>query len=277
MTTLMFCTPFMRAVRKCYGSVTYWGLGLISATLFWAAKMDFVFVFFMSLWISLGAQMFGERYGYRWWVSGLFGLLLGSLVGFTGTYLLLQSYGITSQQSMAGLLQDFLTMSQLSQAPLKVTAKDLLPIIPGLFMVIIEFALGMGLIFEKRVFQWFDLPRERYVSQANLLESRLPDGLIWFSLVVIFFAFVDLKSEPLRFLGINLLYVFGVLYFFQGLAIIESFLKAIKAGIFGRGLIYFLLVGQLLPLVALMGFVDFWIDFRKKIRIAVVNSKKSEQ
>lgn len=220
--------------------------------------------------------MAGEKWGLRWWNSSFLGLFAGALVGFSGAYGLLVTYGLTTEESLLGLLQEFLANLQTNPVQMKLNPKEMLLIVPGLFVVALELSLGMGLIFEKKVFRWFDLPRERFVSQVNLLECRLPDALVWISLVTLLVTFVDFGYRPLTVVGMNFLYVVTVLYFFQGLAIIEVFLKAIKAGFFGRFLVYFLMVGQLLPVVALLGFIDFWIDFRRRIRIAEIKSKKTD-
>jgi len=276
MITLIFGTPFLRAIKRSYGALAFWGLGLLISVIFWQLKAHLLLVFISSIWVSLGAQMAGEKWGLRWWSSSFLGLFLGSLVGFVGAYGLLVSYGLTSEESLMGLLQEFLANLQTNQVKMKLNAKEMLQIVPGLFVVVLELALGMGVIFEKKVFRWFDLPRERFVSQVSLLEYKLPDAMIWISLVTLLVSFVDFGFQPLMVVGINFLYILVVLYFFQGLAIIEMFLKAIRAGFFGRFLVYFLMVGQLLPVVAFLGFVDFWIDFRRRIRIAEIKSKKTE-
>ncbi len=276
MMTLIFSAPFLRAISRSYSAVVYWLLGLFVVAALGLVSAYPLQIFVGALWISVGIQLTLESKGYRWWASGICGLILGSGIGFLGTYLILNSYDLTNYTSLVDLVDGFIIENQLGPMVGKVSAKNLLPILPGLFVVMIELAMGFGLIFEKSVFRWFDLPRERYVSHSSLMESRLPDGLIWFSLITVLITFVDFKVENLNSFGMNLLSVISVLYFFQGIAILESFLKAFRIGFVGKSLIYFLLVGQLLPLVSLIGFIDYWLDFRRKIRVAVMNRKKSE-
>lgn len=276
MITLIFGTPFLRAIKRGYGSFAYWSLGLFVALIFWQLKAPLLLVFLGSLWIALGAQMFGEKRGFRWWNSAFLGLGLGSAVGFVSAYVLLVQYGLTTQESQAALLQEFLANIQTGQMKMKLEPQEMLKVVPGIFVVALELSLGMGLMFEKRVFRWFDLPRERFVSQGNLLEYRLPDLLIWISLILLLVTFVNFGYQSLAVLGMNSLYVLTVLYFFQGLAITEVFLRTIKAGFFGRFVVYFLMVGQLIPIVAFIGFADFWVDFRRRFRLAESKSKKTE-
>ncbi|MEK6774801.1 MAG: DUF2232 domain-containing protein [Bdellovibrionota bacterium] len=277
MLTLVFGTPFLRAIKRSYGALAFWVLGLLLSIVFWQLKAHLLLVFVNALWISLGIQMECEKRGFRWWLSSFLGLSIGAFVGFAGAALLLRSFGLASEESLVGLLEEFLaSLQQTSQVQLKLSAKDFLQIVPGLFIVILELALGMGLIFERKVFRWFQLPYERFVSQVSLLEYKLPDGLIWATLSALLLAFVSFGSTTANVIGLNFVYIAGTLYFFQGLAIIEVFLMALKVGFFGRFLVYFLMVGQLLPVVALFGFIDFWIDFRKRIRTALMKSKKTQ-
>ena len=56
-----------------------------------------------------------------------------------------------------------------------------------------------------------------------------------------------------------------VLYFFQGLAVLEVLLNALKAGMFTRVVVYFFLVGQLFFVLSAVGLIDYWADFRRRL------------
>jgi uncharacterized protein YybS (DUF2232 family) len=55
-----------------------------------------------------------------------------------------------------------------------------------------------------------------------------------------------------------------MLYFFQGLAVVVSYLEAKKVGQLWRGLCYLLVFTQLFLGVAVLGFVDLWFGFRNR-------------
>jgi uncharacterized protein YybS (DUF2232 family) len=63
----------------------------------------------------------------------------------------------------------------------------------------------------------------------------------------------------------NALNVLLVLYFFQGLGVVARFFQVIKLSSFWQGFWYIMIVFQLLLLVSVLGFIDFWIDFRERL------------
>jgi hypothetical protein len=214
--------------------------------------------------------------GLRWWVGGFLGILIGVVLAAGGTYGILADLGLLSEESQRQLMAEFMANLQTGQLQLKIEPGELLQVVPGLFVVLLVLSLGFGVMFEKRVFRWFALPRERYVSQINLLEFRLPDALVWISLTALLIAFVDFGIKPLSIVGHNIVYVVTVLYFFQGLAVLEVFLQVMRAGFFVRFLTYFLIVGNIFFVVSMFGFVDFWLDFRRRLRVAEARAKKNE-
>lgn len=82
------------------------------------------------------------------------------------------------------------------------------------------------------------------------------------------------ENQAYRFLGLNALIIIGTFYFIQGLAVFTALMKTFKMGFFWQLLIYFLIFSQLL-FVCLIGFADFWLDFRQKI-YKKLNKKKSD-
>jgi hypothetical protein len=149
---------------------------------------------------------------------------------------------------------------------LQVDAGLLVQLIPSAVVIILVVALGVGLMFERRVFSWLNLPRERVASQLKLLEFRVPDFMIWIAMSAFLLTMENFNVKALEILGMNIVNVVTVLYFFQGLAILEVSLRSFKAGALLRAAIYLILVGQLFPLVSAVGLIDYWVDFRKRLR-----------
>ena len=58
------------------------------------------------------------------------------------------------------------------------------------------------------------------------------------------------------------------LYFFQGLAVLEVAFRIFRTGAFWRFVIYFFIVGQLFLLLSAVGLIDYWVDFRSRMRRA---------
>jgi hypothetical protein len=96
---------------------------------------------------------------------------------------------------------------------------------------------------------------------------RLPEWTIWPVLASILFAFVELKVPALQEFGMNFFNVFIVIYLLQGLAVISSFFKDHQVGVFWQ-VAWYLLFIQMYAVVSLIGFADYWFDFRKKFMSA---------
>lgn len=108
------------------------------------------------------------------------------------------------------------------------------------------------------------LTRTHYsIAGVAFAEWRLPARLVW---VLIFAGFTAFGSLPvLSWLGQNLLLALLPLYFLQGMAVINSFLRQRPWPEGIKVLIYLaLLVLSPLPLIVIgIGIFDLWIDFRK--------------
>ncbi|MBO9668271.1 MAG: DUF2232 domain-containing protein, partial [Bdellovibrio sp.] len=77
---------------------------------------------------------------------------------------------------------------------------------------------------------------------------------------------VSFGGKAIAILAVNIVNVALVLYFFQGLAVLEVLLNSMRAGTFTRVLVYIILVGQLVLILSIVGLIDYWLDFRGRIR-----------
>lgn len=265
--TVVFGAPLMRVLRITYGALAYWLLGLLVAAFFWFIEAPALSVFVGSIWMTLGIYMELERKGLRWTASALIGIICGCLF-FAGAALInLEQLGVHNLAAAEALVKQFVTDKVLAMNPdLQLDAGLLVQLIPSAVVTILVVALGVGLIFERRVFSWLDLPRERVASQLKLLEFRVPDFVIWIAMGAFLLTMENFNVKALEILGMNIVNVATVLYFFQGLAILEVSLRSFKAGALLRAAIYIILVGQLFPAVSAIGLIDYWVDFRKRLR-----------
>jgi len=113
--------------------------------------------------------------------------------------------------------------------------------------------------------------KEKY--HTNLRTFELPNLCVWLTIVSIALVGLNLQGEWYRLVGLNLLNVMIVLYFFQGLAIVMSFFKTFRISFFWQITWLLLLVVQLFILVSLIGFVDYWLDLRKRMYRRVAPNK----
>lgn len=265
--TVVFGAPLMRVLRVTYGALAYWILGVAVTTFFWFIEAPALSIFVGSIWMTLGIYMELERKGLRWTASALIGIIAGCLF-FSGAALInLDKLGAHNLAEAETLAKQFINDKVVAVNPtLQLDAGLLVQLIPSAIVIILVVSLGVGLMFERRVFSWLKLPRERVASQLKLLEFRVPDFFIWIAMGAFLLTMENFNVKVLEILGMNIVNVATVLYFFQGLAILEVSLRSFKAGALLRAAIYLLLVGQLFPMVSAIGLIDYWVDFRKRLR-----------
>ncbi|WP_321370169.1 DUF2232 domain-containing protein [uncultured Desulfuromusa sp.] len=101
------------------------------------------------------------------------------------------------------------------------------------------------------------------ITGISFAQWRLPAGLIWLLIVAGFFLLLPMETVSL--IGRNLLVVLLPLYFLQGMAVVNSFLRKKAYPPLVKGLIYFLLLilNPLPIIITCAGVFDLWIDFRR--------------
>ena len=124
-----------------------------------------------------------------------------------------------------------------------------------LFTVWINLVLGNWLLKKKA---------PSFAPWNNFRDWRLPEPLVWLVIAAILAILLPIL-QPLKTLGLNTAFVMGVLYFFQGLAILTSLLAKWSVPLMFRLFIYALILVQVygIILLALIGLADVWADFRK--------------
>jgi len=266
MLTVVFGAPLLRVLRKAYGPWAFWILGLLVTGAAWLLNAQPLALFMGSVWMTLGAYNEMEQKGLGWWLSGILSVLLGTGAAGASIYGAFKVNGINTYAEVQGLVEQFTAQVQQMNPAVKLDASVILQQVPSAIAIILILALGVGLIFERRVFSWLNLPREKIASQLKLLEYRVPDFFIWVAMTAFLLTMVSFGGKAIGILAVNIVNVALVLYFFQGLAVLEVLLSSMRAGTFTRILMYIILVGQLVLILSIVGLIDYWLDFRTRIR-----------
>ncbi|MFH1091045.1 MAG: YybS family protein [Pseudomonadota bacterium] len=148
----------------------------------------------------------------------------------------------------------------LSENDFNSVVRVMVAIFPGLIMAVTflvawaNFMFGRWLFTRKGV-----LPP----ALADLTRWKAPERLVF---VVIACGFgVFLPVSQVKFICLNVLMVVGLLYFFQGLAVVSYWLNKKGVPAFFRAFLYALIALQqyLAMIIAALGLFDLWFDFRK--------------
>lgn len=256
--TLLGGAPFIRVLRQRFGFLAFWATGILLS----AATRELWFLI-GSIWVVVGLYTELEAKGVRWIWNGLLSVLVGTAVLIGGAYKALQKLGVTTLEQLAEFTRKLFQERSILELPAEFDFMMLVRQIPSIAVIVIVLVLAHALIFEKAIYRWFRIPRERFAAQIKLLEFKMPDVFVWIGMVSFLGSILDWKGQAI---AVNIVNVCVVLFFLQGLAILEFFYKVLRVGIFIRTLGYFVFVFNLFVVLAFVGFIDFWFDFRKRIR-----------
>lgn len=270
--TVVLGAPFLRVLRKVYGAKTYWLLGAFLGAFFWVLGAFVPAIYLTTVWMTLGVYVELESRGQEWLKSGAMSLALGTLVSVTGVLLLSMKMGLHSLVEVKEAAHKFLMTVQTLNPEAKVDATALIQLAPSSALVLLIFALTFGVIFERRAYRWFQFFREKSVTEVKFLGFRNPDALVWISLSAFLVTLLVDKESLYSIVSENIFRVCLALYFLQGLAVVEVFFVSLRVSLVTRILGYLLLVG---PIVSILGFIDYWVDFRRRVFTLKFFSKSS--
>lgn len=261
-----FSAPFIRILRKVFGPWAYWLEGAVLVSAFLLLRQYSTALVFASFWMTLGVYAECEFRGVSWRISSAVSILAGCLVVALATQL--ANYTIGPDwivQLKASANEAIVTMKSVNPN-IELEAETLLRSIPAVIISLLVITLGVGLIFETRLYSWLKIPRVRVASQLKLIEFKVPDFFIWFAISSILFSFQDFGITSLKWIGLNGFIISSVFYFFQGLAVLEVGLTYIRSGALIRFLAYFMFIFQLPIVLSVLGLADYWVEFRRRLR-----------
>ena len=145
------------------------------------------------------------------------------------------------------------------------TIRFLTGITPALFLSGAVFTAWVNLIAARRLFR---IKGIAFPDFGDLTAWKSPEKLVW--VLIAAGVMVLFPVEGIAIAGMNLLILCGLIYLFQGLAIVAFFFRRKRVPLFFQWLFYALLFVPLYMLVMLviiiaLGLFDMWVDFRKRI------------
>jgi len=139
--------------------------------------------------------------------------------------------------------------------------REIMPrILPGLLAAMVLMTVSMNMVVSGVLLRRL-APDKAFWPPYK--EWRLPDKLVW--LLILAFALMLVGKGVVNTTGLSLALVSGMLYFFQGIAVVIHVLNRWKLPRAFRFFLYVILVLQSYGMlfVALVGLADTWADFRK--------------
>lgn len=264
--TVILGTPFIRLLQKAYSPFLFWAVGIFGAVAFLAAKALPWAVLVGSVWILVGLYGEFEKRGLGWKNAGILSLGISNLVLMGGIFYLLALYDINTWDRYVLFVGEIFTEALKFNPKIQIDAALLANKTPSFLVILLLLGLGNALILEKKMAQLFGVHTNKIASELKLTEFRLPDSFIWIFLLSFLFSMIHFDLKWLGILSDNIFNVGIVLFFFQGLAVLEVFFAVVKTSPFFRVLTYFIMVGYLFVLLSVLGLIDYWVDFRWRLR-----------
>lgn len=178
------------------------------------------------------------------------------------------------QKADSNMKESFEAIALLSQPEL--LADEVIEEAPGNFFVGVFLVVWANLFLLLRSNRMFrandDNPPE--FTEVNLLNIKVPDSVIWFVIVGLLMALwgEDLGSS-VPVIGMYILKVLGVFYFFQGFGVYLAFLDFAKIRGFFRTILVMLTVVTGSQLLAAVGLFDMFVNFKRFIKKNESNTK----
>lgn len=277
-TTVVFGALPMRAMRRVYGRTIYWGSLLAVSLLIIALFSPSYGLLVLTLAVAMGAYSEIEELGGSIFISGFAGALAGIGMTFLGVAIWVHRSSLPLIDVLREKLVPVVERLSNMNGGSSVTVEMALQQLPSGLVIGLLTAMAVSLIGENRVLHWvgYDSKRELERPQAgrSLGTYRVPDVFIWLAIAAIFGAFFKHGNALVESISVNALNVLVVVFFFQGLAVVSHLFRTYRVSPFWQGLWYLVLVVQLFPVVSLVGFVDFWIEFRERLTRKPAENKK---
>lgn len=264
--------PLLRVLQNVGGSRFYWSSGVSIALALTLVGLGPVAFLIFAIWVSVG--LYGElevrgRVGFG---PAALATLTGTAVATVGPLALFKALGYDLAEALRASLDGLLKQVPSTQEPsswlagVKIDADFLVGQMPSMMAILVMSSLAFALILDRRVALMTGLRFQRVASHLRLLEFRLPDGMIWIAMFSFLLSFLKVGIPSVSITALNVFNVLVAAYFFQGLAVLESVFLKYRVGFFLRTVLYVFVVGQLFFLLSLVGLIDYWVDFRRRLQ-----------
>lgn len=251
--------PFWRVFRKETSALLYYAITTVIVVGLWQMNLAYFSALIGSLFLIVGLQYDLEKKIKNPLYNGLVVILINVLF-------LASCYSVWIFQHPSFDAVEFVTtaITQLPQLKqVSIDPKVIVSQMPSVVLVIMILTLASAIIFENRVNAWFGILSQQ-TFRGSLLTFAVPDFFVWIALASFLASFIKVQNHLVNVIGTNVLNVMYILYFLQGIAVAEVCFKVFRVGQFLRVVAYFLLLTQAFIVISVVGFIDYWINFRSR-------------
>ena len=272
-TVILGAIPLLPA-RRATGRWIFCIVQIAIALGFVAAGIPFYGLIILAQSLVVGVYVEVEEHHGTVFTSGAVAILAAVGASVSAGAIWLQTTKLHLGEVLRQQLEPLVQQLTSANAGTHVLTTDaLIQQLPSGAVIALVLSLALALISERRIsfsFRLMDsaesLRSAQNVGQrAALLAFRNPDVAVWLVVLAIAGAFLKHGNADVELISINVLNALVVVYFFQGLAIVSQAFRVFKITGIWRSIWYVLIVLQLFLMVSLLGFADYWLDFRTRL------------
>lgn len=267
-TTVLFvfsAAPLF-ALRRSFGRSLYLLLGGAAFLGFVAAGTMEQWLPFLCVLVLVGVFIELENGHVKLLMSGFLSVLASLGVALTGLFFAAREQGLPALELVSAKVATLVEQLRAVNPEVQIEVSYLMGQVPSAVVMTALIALWIGLLLEDRFRFLFRAPVVRSeFGRRTFLQFTLPEPMVWIGMLSLLGAFTEYGQPEVQLIAANLLNIQIVLFFFQGLAIVATFFRSYKVGPFWQALVYIILVGQLFILLSALGFLDYWLELRRRI------------
>jgi hypothetical protein len=273
-TGLLAAAP-MRTLRASSNRLAYWLAIVAISTLFFAIGLGVYGLITLALGVLMGVFAEVEEHGGSAFTAGLVGVLASSgVTAFAGSV-----WTKATRTNLMAPIRESATafverMAELNPQGI-MDVEDVMKHLPSVFVAALMLALAFALLWSPLIARLFAIQNAPEAQRAPLTQFRVPDLGVWITIVALFGAFFRHGVAWAQVASLNVLNIVVIAYFFQGLAVVTEAFRVFKVGPLWRTVWYVLIVLQLFLMVSVIGFADFWLDFRERLARRPAEPNKS--
>ena len=265
LATLVFAGVPMRASRRAFGRGAFWGGHLATALVLAAFGAGPAAIGLTLLTALVGVYAEVDEHGSSVFASSFFAVAgtLGAALIAAGA-LMAKTKGAIVGNVKSEVAEIARQMTEYNPK-IDVNVDAVVYQMPSILAIVLILALAASLIWENRTLRWLKRPLDGGMRE-RLTGFRVPDACVWIAMLAILGSFASWGKYPtIENSALNVLNVLVAIYFFQGLAVTARAFDAFQVATFWRGFWYVMIALQLHVFVSVLGFADYWADFRTRL------------
>ena len=271
----------MRVIRRVYGRLPFWSGHLVASAILVATGLPMYGAVVFALAVMVGTYDELEQHGSSVFTSGTVAVLAAVGSSAVGVGLWLFETKAHLVDALRSQVVPVVESLKAMNTNVVVDVSTVLQQLPSGIVIALTIALAIALVGENRLRRLFGFQENLYQKDrlltgpvTQLVAFRAPDATVWLVVVAIFGAFFRHGNTVAEAVSINVINVLLVVYFFQGLAIASHAFRVFKISPFWQSIWYVLLILQLFLMVSVIGFADYWLDFRERLARKPAESNK---